>query len=252
MNRKLRGVARQLTVGRCISQRFAFLLICIFLPGSIACAQDAVDMASDPHHELLLENEQVRVFEVSLRLSQRSYVRHEHNFLMVTLQSSELVMWPEGRSDIQNFHLGVGDVRFFFGGRSRGLRNDQGGEYRGVTVEFPNPKVTTYGYQTDSGKWSYGDSVLNPPVDPKAKYIDTMQLGEATATDVQLLPGDVFPAPEKAAELIVAVTDVDLKDESNDRFRKSSGEVVWISAEHKTKLTNNGTDSARFVVVELQ
>jgi hypothetical protein len=80
-----------------------------------------------------------------------------------------------------------------------------------------------------------------------------MQLGEAAVSDVQLLPGEVFPAPEKAvAELVVAVTDVDLKDESNNRFRKSSGEVVWITTEHKTKLINNGTDPARFVVVELR
>jgi hypothetical protein len=115
--------------------------------------QTATDMASDPHHQLLLENPQVRVFAVNLRPNEQSFVSHEHNFLTVTLQDCEIVMWPEGRSDIQSFRLGEGDVRFLFGGRARGLRNERNTTYRSITVEFLNPKVTTYSYQRDSGAW---------------------------------------------------------------------------------------------------
>ena len=216
-----------------------------------ATAQTAIDMASDAHHQLLIDNSQVRVFEVSLRANEQSFVSHEHNFLMVTLQDCEIVMWPEGRSDIQTFHLGEGDVRFLFAGRARGLRNERNPTYRSITVEFLDPKVTTYSYQRDSGAWDYGDSVLRPPVDPHAKFANSLALGAATATDVQLLPGDSLPLPEKlAAELLIPVSDIDFKTEGDTHMRKTQGEAAWIPAGHKFKLTNAAAEPARFVVVE--
>lgn len=230
------------------------LLLPLFLLAALpASAQTPADITSDPHHHLLLENDQVRVFAVTVRATERAYVRHQHNFLVVTLQDCESVMWAEGQSDILNFRFNQGDVRFFFGGPARGLRNDHTSEYHNITVEFLNPKVTTYGYQPNLGGWQYGGGVLNPPVDPRAKFVNTMQLGAAAASDVQLLPGDVFPTPEKeAAELLIPVTDVDLKTQDGNRIRKSPGEVVWIGPDHKTKLVNNGAGPARFVIVELK
>jgi hypothetical protein len=216
-----------------------------------ASAQNAPDMASDAHHQLLLENARVRVFAVSLGPGERSLVRHEHNFLMVTLQDCEIVMWPEGRSDIQIFRLGEGDVRFLFGARARGLRNERTSGYRNITIEFLDPKVTTYGYQRDSGAWDYGDSVLRPPVDPHAKFANSIQLGTAVVTDVQLLPGDSLPHPEKpAAELLIPVSDVDFEMEGGTHLRNSPGEAIWIPAGRKFKLVNAGGDAARFIVVE--
>jgi hypothetical protein len=227
-----------------------FLVILFF--ALFASAQTATDMASDPHHQLLLENSQVRVFAVSLRPNEQSFVSHEHNFLMVTLQDCEVVMWPEGRSDIQSFRLGEGDVRYLFGGRARGLRNERNTTYRNITVEFLDPKVTTYSYQRDSGAWDYGDSVVRPPVDPHAKFANSLGLGAATATDVQLLPGDSLPLPEKlAAELLIPVSDVDFKTEGDTHMRKSPGEAVWIPAGRKFKLANVASEAAHFVVVEL-
>jgi hypothetical protein len=216
-----------------------------------ASAQTATDMASDPHHQLLLENSLVRVFEVSLPPNQQSFVSHEHNFLMVTLQDCEIVMWPEGRSDIQSFRLGEGDVRFFFGGRARGLRNERNTTYRSITVEFLDPKVTTYSYQRDSGAWDYGDSVLRPPVDPHAQFANSLGLGTATATDVQLLPGDSLPLPEKlAAELLIPVSDVDFKTEGDNHMRRSPGEALWTPAARKFKLVNAAAEPAHFVVIQ--
>ena len=229
--------------------KLRFLLPLFF--ALFASAQTATDMAADPHHQLLLENPQVRVFAVTLRPNEQSFVSHEHNFLMVTLQDCEIVMWPEGRSDIQSFRLGEADVRFLFGGRARGLRNERNTVYRSITVEFLDPKVTTYSYQRDSGAWDYGDSVLRPPVDPHAKFANSLGLGAATATDVQLFPGDSLPLPEKlAAELLIPVSDVDFRTEGDTHMRKSPGEAAWIPASRKFKLVNAAAEAARFVVVE--
>ena len=134
----------------------------------------------------------------------------------------------------------------------RALRNDTPNEYHNLTVEFLNPKVTTYGYQADAGKWEYGSSSLPPPVDSQAAFNHAMPLGEAKVRDVQLLPDDEYPAPEtEADELFIPLTDIELKT-VDDRIRKAAGELLWIPAGRKKKLINNSATPARIVVLELR
>src|SRR6266481_3704993 len=79
-----------------------------------------------------------------------------------------------------------------------------------------------------------------------------MPLGEAVVKDVQLLPGDEFPAPEKGiAQLVIALSDVQLLA-GKEKIQEDIGGVAWIPSEKAEKLTTKGTQPARFVVVELQ
>ena len=210
-------------------------------------------MAAAPHYRQLLANDQVRVFAVTLRPLERTMARHEHNFLVVALADCDVVMWPEGQSDIVDFHFNQGDVRFYSGGPAIGMRNDRTSEYRNVTVEFLDPKVTNYGYQANTGTWDYGASGIAPAVDPHARFANSIALGPATVTDVQLLSRDPFPPPEKpGAELLISVTDIDLKAGEYERMRKSSGDAVWIPAGRKSTFLNATSDPARFIVIQLR
>lgn len=229
--------------------RFLMLL----LLATVASAQSAPDMASAPHYRQLLANDQVRVFTLTLRPLERTMARHDHNFLVVALQDCEAVMWPEEDSDIVNFHFSQGDMRFSTRGRAIGIRNDRTTDYRNVTVEFLDPKVTNYGYQANTGTWAYGASSVSTPVDPHAKFMNSISLGVAEASDVQLLSRDPFPPPEKpGAELLIPVTDIDLKAGEYERMRKSAGDVVWIPAGRKVTFLNATADPARFIVVQFQ
>jgi hypothetical protein len=229
-------------------RRLASLLFLVLAP--LAWAQTAMDMAAEPHHHLLLENDQVRVFTLTLKPTEQAYTRHEHNFLIVTLADSELVIWSEGQSALPSFRLPQGEARFAFGGHTVGFRNDRSSEYRGVIVEFLNPKVTTYGFQYD-GTWDYASGAINAPVDPHAKFTNGMQLGAASAVDVQLLAGDSFPAPDKASELLIPIGDLDLNIQGYKELRKSAGEIVWIPGARQSGLANATTRPVRFVDVEL-
>lgn len=228
------------------------VLLCLLISGT-AGAQDAVDITSEPHHRLLLENDQVRVFDISIGAhSSTQLTRHDHNYLVVTLCDCEIASWAEGQAGVITYRYNRNDVRFFFGGPARTMRNDTPNEYHNLTVEFLSPKVTTFGYQPDAGHWEYGSNALPPPVDSRAKFATVMALGEATVKDVQLLPDDAYPAPEKnSAELVIALTDLDLKTEK-DRIRKSQGELDWIAPGRKSELVNHDTEPARFVLIELR
>jgi hypothetical protein len=235
--------------------KFRFLMPVLLLASvtSVAWAQTAPDMASAPHYRLLFSNDQVRAFVVTLRTLERTMARHDHNFLVITLQDSEVVMWPEGTSDITNFRFNQGDVRFSFGGRALGIRNDRTSEYRNITVEFLNPKVTSFGYQANLGTWEFGASGINPPVDPHARFKNTLHLGSASVSDIQLLSRDVLATPELSGpELLIAVTDVDLKTGESERIRKSAGDAVWIPAGRKSTPMNVSSDPVRVDVVEFK
>jgi len=230
--------------------RLASLLLMCLMVCRLGWAQAATDIDSDPHYSLLLANDHVRVYQVSLRTGERSFVRHEHNFLVVTLQDCEVAMWPEGNSDIMMQRFVQGNVGFYFGGRAIGLRNEQTATYQNVTVEFLEPKVTTYGYQWSTGKWEYGATGTAVPVDPHLPFANRLPLGPANAIDVQLLPAGSLPSPDhRSAELLIPVTDIDLRA-GEDSIRRSAGEALWIPAGRKAKLVNAAEVAARFAVVQ--
>jgi hypothetical protein len=230
--------------------RLAILLLACLAVSSLAWAQAATDIESDPHYSLLVANDQARVYQVSLRRGERSFVRHEHNFLIVTLQDCEVAMWPEDSSDIMMHRFDQGNVGFYFGGRAIGLRNEQTAAYQNVTVEFLDPKVTTYSYQWSTGRWDYGATTTSSVVDPHAPFASGLRLGPVMVIDVKLLPNGSLPAPDhRSSELLIPVTDVDLRA-GEDSIRRSAGEALWIPAGRKSKLVNAADVPARFALVQ--
>jgi hypothetical protein len=192
----------------------------------------------------------VRVFSVIFGPTEKAYVRHEHNYLVVTMRDCELVMWGKGTSAIQNFRFSRGDIGFFLGAQEEGIRNDRSAECQYITVEFLNPRVTGYRIQTDTG-WSYIAGGINAPANPHVKFANGVDLG-AAAQDAQLLAGDSLPPPAKpAAELLIPISDVDLRKPDDSHLRESAGEAVWIGEGRKTELTNASNHPARFAVVDL-
>ena len=182
---------------------------------------------------------------------EKAYVRHELSSLVITLRDCELVLWREGASPIQNFRFSQGSVRFLPGGQPEGIRNDRSSECRYIAVEFLNPKVKASAYQTQDG-WTFTAGGINPPVDLHAKFVNGIDLGAAVAQDVQLLAGDSFPPPEKpAAELLVPITDLDLRRQDDSHLRKAAGEAIWIGEGRQSELTNAVAQPARFIVIKL-
>lgn len=212
-----------------------------------------MDIGDDSHHHLILGNEQVRLFSVDLGAHESTpLIRHEHNYLVITLADSEIASWAEGQAGVITYQYKQYDVRFFFGGPARALRNDTPNAYHNLTIEFLNPKVTTLGYAPKAGHWQYGSSAMLPPADPKKAFVDILDLGEAKVKDLQLLPDDEYAEPEQPVnELVIPLTDIEFK-EGTERIRKSQSEPLWIPAGREKKIVNDATFSSRMVVLELK
>lgn len=226
------------------------MLLFVILSSVLCCAETPSDIANEPHYHLLLKNEQVRIFGLTLERGEQAYVQHDHNFLTITLQDCEVILWQGVQAPIQNFPFRQGDVRFTYGGMAIGIRNDRDAEYRNIIVEFLSPKVESIGYQGNSGTWGYTEGGMNLPADPHVKNIGGFDLQAAFVEEAQLLPDDLFPTPKKPAdELMIPITDVDLKSQDT-RIRKTTGQVFWMGAGRESDLANNGADPQSFVVVQ--
>ena len=206
----------------------------MLLSCAMALAQQAVDVEAEPHYHLLLGNDQVRVFLLTLATDESALVHFRHSFLTIALQDGEVIIWDEGKSPIQHFQVHKGETSFVWltqdqqtKGVSGGFRNDRPGNYRNITIEFLDPAV---------GWAQMGNGTISPPA--------SMFLGGALVADVLLQPSDEFPAPEKpGAELVIPLNEVHLKGANTVRVRNSIGEVAWIPAEAPSKITKhrNGT-----------
>jgi hypothetical protein len=230
-------------------------LIVIALAGThLAVSQQRVpaDIAKEPHHRLLLQNALVRVFAVSIPSHEETYVRHDHNFLTVALQDGEVVMWRAGEADVMHFPAKQGDARFFMHGDVIGMRNETNAEYRNITVEFLDPRVTNYGYRWETGKWDYGSSAINGPMDPHAHFVNQLNLEMAIVSDVQLLPKESLDAPQEGVkELVIALTPLELSNGNDAKIRLAPGEVWWLNG-RTSSLVNTGAEPARSVVIALK
>jgi hypothetical protein len=219
------------------------LLLGLLFISCLAAAQTAADLASEPHYQLLLENASVRVFILTLHPDESAFVRFQRTFMTVTLQDGQIIIWDEGKAPIQHFQAHKGETSFqWLTPRNKdqilagGYKNDQRQDYRNITVEFLDPNL---GWALPMG------GTISPPA--------SMYLGGALVADVLLQRKDEFPAPEKKGpELVIPLSDMDLKAASGLRIRKSSGEVVWIPEDSVSGLVNHGKDAARFIVVEFE
>jgi len=213
----------------------------------LTLAQAPVEISAEPHYRLLLENDQVRVYALTLHPDESASVRLRHSFMTVALQDGEIIIWDEGKSPIQHFQVHLGETSFrclspacvtaqaLETGVAGGFRNDRPNDYRNITVEFLDPNVG----------WSMtqGGNILYPGL---------MFVGGALVGNVLLQPGESIPTPDKPGpQLVIPVSDVDLKG-SAIRIRKSAGDVAWIPEGQTSSLVNAGRDPARFITIEFR
>lgn len=210
--------------------------------------QPAPDLAHEPHHNLLLDNSQVRVFSLKLGFNESELTLHDHAFLLVTLEDCQPAMWLEGQSPIIPETLKQGWVNYFSGGWTRGMRNDQKSTCRFFVVEFLDPRATMNADVVYAGN-------TGPSQDPAVRSIATMPLGTSYVTTAYLPHGESIPGrPKDIGELLIPITDLDLKTEGlkteDDRhMQKSRDEVEWIEAGQASAWENVGSAPARFVLV---
>jgi quercetin dioxygenase-like cupin family protein len=118
-----------------------FLILALLFSTSLpAQAPVAVPLPKEPHHHLVLENDYVRVFRVSLP-AHAATLLHQHDvpYLYVSLGPADVVNAVQGRPEAR-IVMADGQVGYSPGHFAHIARTDAGSTFDNVTIELLHPQ----------------------------------------------------------------------------------------------------------------
>jgi quercetin dioxygenase-like cupin family protein len=225
----------------------ALLLAAITLA---AQSTSEVAITAEPHHHLLLENEQVRVWLAEVAPNDATLLhRHVHDYVFVSL----------GETNVQNEVAGKppailkmqdGETRFSPGGFAHIARDLVSTPFRAIAVEIMQDEAA---HKTPPPAWDE-DRALHV-FTGGTQHIMFVQDG-VRVSEQELQPGATIPSHHHTGpHLVVAVTDLnfrsDVEGQATPRsIQIKSGEVKWVPGGYTHTVTNTGKQEAKFVTLE--
>jgi quercetin dioxygenase-like cupin family protein len=227
------------------------LLLLLFLTAFLT-AQSApeVDITAEPHHHLVLANDQVRVFNVDVPPQSETLLhRHAHDYIYVMLGPSEIVNAIAGKDPV-TVKLQADQVGFFSAPFVHVVRSSAQ-PFRNLTIELLQDDKL----RNSKPKWDEdrGVEILHGGTQEILFVKDGVR-----ASEIELQPGGTAPMPATGS-LIVAVSDLRLEAADKpknaphnawDSLYQKSGDSFWLPGGHVHALTNLGHHPAKFVTLE--
>jgi len=107
----------------------------------LAQPQQTVEITSEPSHHLVLQNDYVRVFDVTVAPKATTLIhRHNYDYLFVTLGDSDVVSVRPGEKPVA-LQLKDGDVRFTPGHFAHAAINNADRPFHNITIELLKPST---------------------------------------------------------------------------------------------------------------
>ncbi|HEY2361998.1 MAG TPA: hypothetical protein VGK36_12835 [Candidatus Angelobacter sp.] len=215
---------------------------------ALAQHQQSVEITSEPSHHLVLQNEYVRVFDVTVAPRATTLVhKHNHDYLFVTLGDSDVVSVRPGEKPVA-LKLKDGEVRFTPGNFAHAAINQSDRPFHNTTIELLQSSANV---KTCTGSC---DDLLNPCAGictQRRKLISSDQWS------VWLITVPPTAHAEKhlhaVPQLIVPVSNLGfgVQDGSTDTpIIRGSGQIDWLTGSPMHPLINNAKTSASFIALE--
>lgn len=205
-----------------------------------------VEITAEPSHHLVLENEYVRVFSVSVAPHAATLMhRHRHDYVFVTLCDARISNEVEGKDPVE-LMLSDGQTRFTTGNFAHVARNLADAPFRNVTIELlqdEKRRTSAAPWDKDSGE----ESSLG--WNRKILFVkDGVRVSEVELDAKTILPKKLIVGPM----LLVAVSEIELSTGAHGNAPAGKmlkpGELWW--SDGAGAVTNAGTGPARFVMLE--
>jgi quercetin dioxygenase-like cupin family protein len=216
-------------------------------------AQNAseVDITAEPHHHLLLENQQVRVWLAEVAPHDATLMhRHTHDYVFVSLGETNIQNEVEGKTPV-TLRMQDGETRFSPGGFAHIARDLANVPFRAIAIEFLQDddahKTPPPAWNEDRGLHVFTGGT---------QHIMFVQDG-VRVSEIELQPGATIPSHHHTGpHLVVAVTDLDVRSDVEGQGPMpghiKSGEVKWLPGGYTHTLTNTGKQQVKFVTLEFQ
>lgn len=227
------------------------LLPFLLVVASFLAAQSTSEVAitAEPHHHLVLENEQVRVWRAEVAPHDATLMhRHEHDYVFVSLGESDVENTVQGKPPA-TLKMHDGETRFSPGGFAHIARDLADTPFRALAVEFMQDQAA---HKNPPAKWDEerGLNVFTGGT----QHIMFVQDG-VRVSEVEMQPGATLPSHHHSGpHLMVAVTDLDVRSDVEGQGpmpgHLKSGDVKWLPGGYTHTLTNTGKQEAKFVTLE--
>lgn len=221
-------------------------VLAALLPAMALAQPPASEVAIDaePHHHLVLDNAQVRVFQVEVAPHSETLMhRHNRDYVYVNLRPAEIENDVAGKPPV-SLKLQDGETRFTSGGFAHVAKNLADTPFRNVTIELLQPGPATAGGEDQKPRELAGVTIT--PVFVK----DGVRV-----SDIRLKAGGAIPRHHhEGPHLVVAVTDLTLRNEVEGQAATTrtlkAGEVAWIPGGITHTVTNAAPGEARLITLE--
>jgi quercetin dioxygenase-like cupin family protein len=227
---------------------------------ALAQHQQSVEITSEPSHHQVLQNEYVRVFNVTVAPRATTLVhKHNYDYLFVPLGDSDVVSVRPGEKPVA-LKLKDGEVRFTPGNFAHAAINQADRPFHNITIELlkPSTNVKTCTGSCDTAgcvgsvPGTTGDNSSVPGCPRTTRLISADQW---TISLVGLPPNATLNRPAGGPALLVAVTKLELGRQSGDAvgpFKRAPGGFDWIAAGRQETMRNGASQSAQFVTLEFK
>jgi quercetin dioxygenase-like cupin family protein len=219
-------------------------LLFLFFSAAVLIAQNpvAVPIDKEPAHHLVFENENIRMFDVTVMPNSATLMhRHETDYVFVVLGSAKVSNERAG-AEPRVMDLAEGDVRYVRGGFEHIARNVIDTPFHNITIELKNPGAAVCGIESTP--------VCSAPMLISTEHLNIrltqLQPGEQTSVHTHSFP-----------HLAIAVDDLAFENhptgKPTNRFSMKKGDFIWISDTGIThSLKNVGSQSARLLSLEFK
>ncbi len=225
-----------------------------------AVQQQVVPLDAEPHHQIVLRNDFVHVYGVSVQpLDATLLHRHDLPYLTVSLGATEVENAVVGKPEVR-LSLEDGQVTYSPGGFAHAVRTDAGMVFRNVTMELAKPQGTARnvckqivpGPLACPQETAKGKKPAAEPADDDIPYLET---DEVRVDLVKVSSGrDYVEATPKQNAVLVALTnaglDVNLGGEHSSFLHE--GDVLWLPAGTRRRIVDFLGTRSSFLLVSFK
>jgi hypothetical protein len=215
-----------------------------------AQAPTPVPIPKEPHHHLVLENEYVRVFRVSIP-GHDATLLHQHDvpYIYVSLGPADVINAVQGKPEAR-IVMADGQVGYSPGHFAHIARTDAGSSFDNVTIELLKPQGEAH---NDCASVIPNDpsGYCDPPWDED--WIEAeFETSEMRVDLVRLSPkAKHTEAAKKTAILIVGLADSGIKVVVKGKPAKElrQGDIEWFGTPSDAQISNAGNEISAFLEI---
>jgi hypothetical protein len=220
--------------------------------------QGAVPVSAEPHHVLVLRNDYVHVYNVTVP-PQDATLLHQHDlpYIYLTLGTTDVVNAVAGKPEA-HLTLEDGATRYSPGGFAHIARTDAGILFHNITVELERPQASPKNLGDKGSERAPGSC---PPGSGEPKENDQIpfeqavpcfETSEVRMEQVRVEGGKDFAqaSPDMAA-LLVAMSDANLDVSLGGQHSAflHAGDVLWLPAGTARKVVDFLGTKSRFLLI---